>query len=417
MFYILFAIYLLFFCWLITRIKIFKESGIGKYFLIGLFLIRILVALVNGYINIYYGPVTDVNHFQIQGIEEYYLLFHNTREYFTDIFHNTHSNGFGNFLESSDSFWNDTRSNIIVKMLSIFDIFSGKNFFINSLFYNFFIFFGSVALYKVFRKLFPTYTLALVACIFLLPSFIYFSSAVHREGLIYLSLSMIIYHVYFMMESKIYPFKKIVITLLFLILILLIRNFVFIALVPALISWIISEQQPKYAYAIFFSIYLLMGVIFFASSFLPPAYNLPAHVSSRQIDFIEIAKHATSAININPLYPNFRSFLNNLPQAFNHAFMRPYITEHLNFFYIPAGLEILFYEILFLFFIFFRKRNITVPPLIYFSIFLTLTILLMIGYTISIIGAIVRYRSIYFPLVIIPLVCYTNWKRVKTKVI
>ena len=80
--------------------------------------------------------------------------------------------------------------------------------------------------------------------------------------------------------------------------------------------------------------------------------------------------------------------------------MRPYLTEHLNFLYIPAGLEIFLYEILFLLLIFFRKKNIHISPLIYFSCFFSISMFLVIGYTIPIIGAIVRYRSIYFPVTV-----------------
>ena len=71
------------------------------------------------------------------------------------IFFIANHDNYGGFLESSNSYWNDTRSNLIVKMLSIFDIFSRSNFFINSLFYNFLIFFGTVALYRVFIEIFP----------------------------------------------------------------------------------------------------------------------------------------------------------------------------------------------------------------------------------------------------------------------
>jgi len=144
---------------------------------------------------------------------------------------------------------------------------------------------------------------------------------------------------------------------IFLCLILILRNFVFITLVPALIAWIIAEQKPKYAFLIFTGIYFFTGILFFCSGFLSPKFDLPAHVSSRQLAFIEIAKGGASAININPLYPNFRSFLNNAPQALNHSLMRPYITEYLNFFYIPAAWEIFLYEIMFLLFIFFRKKK------------------------------------------------------------
>ena len=413
MFYLLFTLYLILFCWLITRIRFFKESKLGNRILIALFLIRVFVGLVNGYINLYYYPVSDTVGFQFQGIEEYHLLFQNPSEYFTNIFHSNHNMGYGNFLESSDSFWNDTRSNLIVKMLSVFNIFSRMNFFINSLFYNFLIFFGTVALYRVFIKTFPAYRLVLIACIFLLPSVIYFSSSVHRDGLIYLSLSMVVYHLFFMMQNKKYSFKNILTILIFLALILLLRNFVFITLVPAIIAWMFAERKPKYAFMIFSGIYLFITVLFFCTGFLPPSFNLPAHVSSRQIDFIIIAKRGASAININPLYPNFRSFLNNIPQALNHSFMRPYLTEHLNFLYIPSGLEILCYEMLFLLFIFFRKKNITFSPLICFSVFFAITMFLVIGYTIPIIGAIVRYRSIYLPFILIPVICFTDWEKLK----
>src|SRR6185312_16949825 len=193
--------------------------------------------------------------------------------------------------------------------------------------------------------------------IFLLPSVIYFSSSIHRDGLIYLCLSMVIYYLYFMMADRKYSFKNIFFCLVYLTLILLLRNFVFITLVPAIIAWISAERKPKYSLAIFSGIYLFISILFFCSAYLPAAFNLPVHVSSRQLDFIEIAKGGSSVINVNPLYPNFQSFLINIPQAINHSLMRPYLTEHNNFLYIPSGLEVLFYEIFFLAFIFFRKKN------------------------------------------------------------
>jgi hypothetical protein len=409
--YLLFTFYLIAFCWFIARVKFFKESRLERHVLIALFLIRVVVALVNGYINLHYYAVSDSVSFQLQGVREYHLLFQNPYEYFTNIFHSSHSN-YGRFLESSDSYWNDTRSKLIVKMLSLFNILSRTNFFINSLFYNFLIFIGTVALFRVFMKIFPSHKLVLITCIFLLPSVIFFSSAIHRDGLILLSLSMIIYHLFFMMKNKRYSFKNIFITIIFLALILLLRNFAFLILAPALLAWIVAAQNPKYTFTIFVLIYLFITLLFFCTELLPPAFNIPAHVASRQRDFILIAKRSASAININPLYPSLKSFLGNLPQAINHSFMRPYLSENHNFFYIPSGLEIFCYEILFLLFIFFRKKKIVAEPLVYFSIFLAATMYLSIGYTIPIIGAIVRYRSIYFPFLIIPIVCYTDWKKV-----
>ncbi|MDQ6844309.1 MAG: hypothetical protein M3Z92_08165, partial [Bacteroidota bacterium] len=108
--YLLFIFYAIFFCWLITRIKFFTESGLSNRLLIILFLIRIIASLANDYINLYYYPVSDSVSFHEQGIVEYNLLFSNVREYFTNIFHTNYTN-YSGFIESSDSFWNDLRTN------------------------------------------------------------------------------------------------------------------------------------------------------------------------------------------------------------------------------------------------------------------------------------------------------------------
>lgn len=409
--YLLFIFYTVLFCWLITRIKFFKGSGLGNHLLIILFLIRIISGIASCYINAYYYPVSDAVRFHEDGVVEFNLLFNNPYEYLTNIFH-TNYNNYSNFLESSGSFWNDLRTNIIAKILSIFDVFSAQNFFINTLFFNFLMFFGGIYFYKVFIKIFPSHRFIIIICIFLLPSVVYFTSGIHRDGFIFLSLSIVIYNIHTMIERKTYLWKSIFSIIIFLCLILLLRNFVFITLLIALIAWTIAERFPKYAFISFLGVYIIVIVLFFCSGMLSPGFNLPQHVSSRQIEFIELAKRGASAININPLYANFRSFLNNAPQALNHSLMRPYLTEKLNFLYTPVAIEILVYEILFLLFIFFINKN-KLTPFIYFCFFFSISMFLIIGYTIPIIGAIVRYRSIYFPFLLIPIICLTDWQQIK----
>lgn len=410
--YLLFIFYAIVFCWLITHLKFFKNCDLSNRILIILFLVRILAGLFNNYINIYHYQFSDARAFHEQGIEEYNLLLNNTREYLTNIF-KTNYTDYSHFLESSGSFWNDLRTNIIAKILSIFNVFSGQNIFINNLFFDFLIFFGSIYFYKVFIKIFPKNRAIVIICVFLLPSVLYFTSGIHRDGFIFLSLSIVIYNIQLMMERKKYLWKNIFSVIVFLCLILLLRNFVFITLATALVAWIVAERFPKYAFISFTGTYTIVIVLFFSSGMLPPRFNLPQHVSSKQIEFISIAKLGASAININPLYPNFRSFINNAPQALNHTFMRPYLTEKFNFLYTPVAIEIFLYEILFLLFIFFRNKN-SLTPFIYFCFFFSISMFLIIGYTIPIIGAIVRYRGIYFPFLLIPIICLTDWQKIKS---
>lgn len=409
MFYFLFILYLILFCWLITRIKFFTESGLSVRILIALFLLRIFASLIGCYFNLYYYPFSDSLTFHNEGIIEYDLLFNNTKEYFTNIFEDTRNKGYSGFLEANQSFWNDTRSNLIIKMLSVFDLGSGKNFFINTLFYNFLVFFGVVALYKVFIKIFPTSVYQLIICVFILPSALFFSAMIHRDGLILLCLSMLIYHLFFLMRNQIFSWKRLAAITTFLLLILLLRGFVFIALVPALLAWIIAQRKPKYTLISFTGVYVVITILFFCSGLFSSKTDLPRYVSERQIEFIKISQEGASTININPLYPNFRSFFNNIPQAINHSLMRPYFTEIKSFVYLPFAMEIFLFGILFLLFIFFRKKNITPDPLLCFCVFFSMTLFLIIGYTIPIIGAIVRYRSIYFIFLMIPIICGIDW--------
>lgn len=407
----LFFIYLLLFCWLLTKIKFIKDSGIDQRIIIGLFVIRITAGIINGYINLYYYSGTDAAAFHQQSIIEYHLLFNDPKEYFINIFrYNSYQHS--GLLDIADSFWNNLRSNIVIKLLSIFNIFSNCNFFVNTIFFNFFIFFGSVCFYRIYKQIFPLQKNLLIITLFLLPSFLYFTAGIEKDGLIFLGLGICCYNLFFLFKRAI-SIKKLLFTFAGLLIIFLLRNFVLITLIPGLIAWFISEKNKKYLLQTYIAVYLFFAVIFFNIGALHPSLNLPQYVSSRQIAFIQIAKGGESSININPLFPNFRSFLNNAPQALNHALMRPYLTEKFTLLYIPAALEIFIYELLFVLFFLFNARKKITQPFIYFGVFFSLSMLLMIGYTIPIIGAIVRYRSIYLPFIILPITCSLNWNRIR----
>jgi hypothetical protein len=403
-----FIIYLILFCWLLTKIKFIKDAGVGNRLIILLFLVRIIAGMLNGYINLYHYPDTDAAAFHQDGLIEYDLLIHHPKEFFTNIFTYHHQNS--GLLDISDSFWNNLRSDLIIKLLAFFNIFSRGNFFINTLFYNFLIFFGSVSFYRIFIKLFPDKKIWLILILFAFPSLIYFTSGIHKDGLVFLGLGIICYNLYFLIKKNLSTSKFL--WLLFgLAIIFLFRNFVLLTLVPALISWIVAEKTEKFKLQIFIFFYLVFIALFFGAGYLFPSLDLPQYVSTRQIAFIQIAKGGQSAININPLFPGFRSFLNNAPQAFNHTLMRPYLAERSELLYLPPEIEIFVYQVVFFIFLLFRYQHKKVDAFIYFCIFFSLSMFLMIGYTIPILGAIVRYRSIYLPLLIIPILCYTDWEK------
>ena len=415
MFYIYFICLLIFFCWFITRNSFFTNSGLGAKLLVSLFVVRIIVATAGYYFDLHYFPDSDSIRFQQFGVEEYNLLFSNPKLYFTNLFIDGYGNGYSGFLSTTNSYWNNLGPNLIIKLLSLFNLISFKNFLINTLLFNVLIFSGCLALYKAFIDLFPQSKYPLIAAIFLLPSTLLFSSYTHKDGIILLSVSLLIYHIYFYFKNK--EMKRIVYISLSLILILFTRSFVIIVLIPALIALFVSMARRKKTLATFLSIYTFFTILFFVSPFISPKINLPEFVSKRQSAFIELSGLARSSLPTNALQPNFTGFLKNAPGALDHVFFHPYLAESTNWFYLPFALEIVVYEVLFIFFLFSRKKETPVPPLVYFSLFFSLTMLLIIGYTIPIIGAFVRYRSIYFPFLLLPIFVYTDWEKLKAKLI
>ncbi|MBA2250125.1 MAG: hypothetical protein H0W12_08020 [Chitinophagaceae bacterium] len=410
--YFLFIVYFIIICWFITRIRFFRASGLDNKILLILFTIKVIAGIINGWINSHYYTGTDNWAFHNEGIDEYHLLFSQPKEYFLNLFTSYHNHSYGRLMDTTDSFWNDLRTNMIAKLLSIFDIISNCNFYINTLFYNFLVFFGVVSLYRVFKEIFPFTKNAVIISVFLLPSFIYFTSGIHRDGLILLGIGIVCFNMFRIVRHQEITFKKILYTVLGLLLVFLLRNFVFITLCPALIAWVVAEKSNRNVLLRFCVVYTIFALLFFSIKYMHPKLNLPEYVSERQLEFIKLSENSPSGININPLFPNFRSFLNNTPQALNHSLMRPYITEKSSWVYFISAAEILAYEILFLLFLLQYKKNQSNDPFIYFGLFFTLSMFLIIGYTIPIIGAIVRYRSIYLPFLIAPLLCQVNFKKI-----
>ncbi|WP_462253906.1 hypothetical protein, partial [Ferruginibacter sp.] len=132
---------------------------------------KIIAGLAIGWIsyNLYNtgNDYWDVNR---EGWKEYQLLLSDPKEYFTNIFKSQYSQGYGGMFDSFQSFWNDLRNNIIIKFLSVCNIFSRGNYYINSLFFNFFCFLGHVAFYRIFIQIYKKQQWAVIICCFLLPS-------------------------------------------------------------------------------------------------------------------------------------------------------------------------------------------------------------------------------------------------------
>jgi hypothetical protein len=413
--YLLFVAYLIVFAWLVTRIPFFTSTGLSRPQLVIIFLLKIMAGIFYGWIGVYYGGLAqmqDTWSFHAGGIQEYHLLYNNPHEYFTNLFRDPYEGGILKFFDSNDSYWNDLKGNVLIKLFSVFNIFSFGSYYVNVIFYAFITLFGAVAIYKVMDDVFPGKKITVLLATFMVPSFLYWTSGLHKEGLIFTGISLIIYVIYFGYKEKRFGIKRILLLLTGLIMLLVFRNFLLVLIIPAVIAWMLANQRPRYGLAIFASVYLLFGILFFTARYVIPRFDFPQAVVDKQQAFIKL-KGANSFIPIRELEPTAVSFLKNTPQAINLSTIRPYPSDVRHILSLAAAIEIDGLLLLFLLFLFLHRNGLRSRNLIYFCVFFSFSVLLAIGFSVNNLGAIVRYRSVIIPLLVIPMMAGVDWKKLE----
>ena len=411
--YLLFAVYLLILCWLMIRVPFIKKTGISSKHILILFLLKILAGIAIGWLSLhYYGTGNDYWDVNREGWKEYQLLMSNPGEYFTNLFKSGYTHGYGGLFDSFQSFWTDLKNNIIIKLVSVFDIFSRGDYYINSLFFNFIIFFGHVALYRIFTTIYKGQYWPVIAGCFLLPSMLYFTSGIHKDGIVFLMLAILLYQVFFSLQQNRLGIKRILSILAAAVLLFLTRNFIFILLMPALFAWILAAKMKWSPLVTFVGVYIVAGLLLFNFTFFSRSIDPLQTIVQKQTDYLHLPPSAT-VIKLDSLSPNFKSFLYHAPQSFNHVLLRPYLFELPSTILLPMNIEVLAYEILFILFLFFRRKGDpdTKDVFTWFAVFFTLTAFLFIGYIAPNLGSLVRYRSLFLPLLITPLICRINWEK------
>lgn len=412
--HLLFAAYLILFAWIVTKTKFFTASGLTTPQLVIIFLLKVMAGILYGWIGVYYGEMAqmvDTWDYHYESREEYKLLKTNPQLFFSSIFHNTYSDGYTKFLSTENSWWNDLKGTFFVKTLAIFNLATFGNYYVNVILYSFFTMFGPIAIYRVMKDVFPHRNLPILFATFLIPSVLYWTSGLHKDGIIFVGLTFVIYHIYFALKQNKFSIMRIACILFGLLLVVALRNFLIIPILPALLAWILASKLRQKPVLVFGAIYLVFVVLFFTAKFIHPRLNFPEEVVLRQDAFLKLG--GGSAVDVNRLEPTFASFTINTPQAFTISTIRPYPSDVRHLLSLAAATEINFLLLLFIAFLFWRKNGSTpISPFMLFCVFLSLSVLMMIGYTVNVLGAIVRYRSIVLSLLIIPIVAKIDWDRI-----
>lgn len=402
----LFVLFFALMCLSLDRIAFFKRAGINRKWLLGLFTLKVLAGVAIGWISYkFYPEGNDYWTLNQYGKEEYELLISSPGEFFSSLFHSPYQH-YDGFFTSVGSYWNDLKNNIIIKFLAILNLVSRGNYYINSLFFSFISFFGHVALFRIFFSIFPERRILIIIGAFLLPSALYFSSGIHKDSFIFSALALYSWGLFHLAET--FSWKRLWLLFLCAFFILFIRSHVFIVMIPATVAFLLARKRVmKHAFVI---TYALCIITVLALSFTE-SLNPVSILSNKQSDFF-VLPEASSQLNTDTLQPTAAGLLKNTPQAIAHGFTEPLPWKFPNDPLMLLGIEMFLYLLFFLWWILNHSATSQHPVLCY-CLAVAVPLLLFAGYIVPNAGSIVRYRAIYLPYLLLPLLCTVNRKHIR----
>ncbi len=409
---LIFTFYLLLFSWLITKISFFTNSGISKWLLVVLFMIKIAAGFA--YAQFYSTPqniiTADTWKFYNASLTETAWLLRDPAGFIKDLFHSPYQQS-SNLFSGTSSYWNDLKDNVFIKLMAVINVFTNKNYYANIILFNFLYFFGPVALYKLLQPFWNYKNEWLILPAFLLPSFLFWCSGIHKDGLIFSAIMICVYCFQKQIRQHRFLAKYILLILLCFIFLFALRNVIVLLLLPALASLFVSEKRMRYQWQIFAGIYATGLLIFFISPYFSSALNFPQYIIGKQAEFSALS--GSSRVLLPELKPSFSSFLSFFPYASDLVFLRPHIGDITGASQLFSFIENTFVVILFLIWIFFHKSIKNSHPIFLFLLFFSLSVLLLCGYIVMFLGAIVRYKSIVTPLLISFLFLTIDFKKLR----
>lgn len=400
--YLLFFIYVIAGCFLLHRSALLRNSGLPVLYWIVFFCIKIAAGCYYGYW--YAKPkniaTSDTWRFHYQALEEYKLLISQPSAYFLNIFANT-NNDWSDIL-ATKGYWNNLKDNLMLKFISLMNIISGGHYYVNVVIYSFITFFGFVFLYLACKNVMhkTPHHLTTIA-ILLTPSCLFWTSGLHRDGFMLLFIGMVLWYGSKMIHFK--ALKKGHITGLILSLtgLFLIRNYAAIILLPPLIAWALINKysfRPGIAYPVM--AVLLAGIIFIFPV-INPGFDIPSKLIERKQAFDKLSG-ASRLPGVN-LSPSLTSFIRHLPDAVDHAMLRPYIWNAKSIMEKIAACEFLLILCISVLLLLRNNQNNYRNTIVFQWMIMTfcISMILVIGYTIPFAGAIVRYRAVFLMLLFV----------------
>lgn len=307
----------------------FKLIGVSAFFLIYLFYYE------GGDTANYFLGTQAIGNLLIQDFEKGYHILFNT---------NSAYNSFGSF-NSGTGFppfymWKDSNTFSVCRFTIPFYFLGSQSFIVTSFLTSCLSFIGIWKLYRLFNNLFPSYSKPFAYLILFLPTLIFWGGGIMKDSYVLGATCWITYNFHQVFILR----KKILINVLFLsinlIIILNIKSYVIISLIPGMMLWLNSSYLSKFknTFIKFLFLPILISSIsvigFFALNNLSSMMGVYGDVDSAiqqaqviQEDLLRADQYGSNNYNIGELDGSVIGILGVAPLAIFTALFRPLFFE------------------------------------------------------------------------------------------
>ncbi len=390
---VLFILYLASFVYCIYRFQFFKAWALDKFSISAIFLIKVVVAGLYGYIHQFYFDGGDTLLYFEESNRIAQTFFQYPSYYIQSILGMSPPvpDAEVYIYPSTHFIKKDLGTYVIVHLHALPLMFSAGSYAVHTIFVAFLSLIASLNMYKVFSKIVPQFPKLLILATFFLPSALFWTSGFHKDLWVYLGLSWVLTGLLALYEQKRMQ-KAIGFLFLGLITVGLFRNYLLLLIFPAMTAYLWTIYS-RYAFPVLRFSATYLGLAVFLVMFTNVlGIDILGILSARQHEFLA-EKGGSSIMHLVPWEPNFLGFISFFPNAMTNAAFRPFFWNCQDFLQYLAAFEIAVFWAAGLFCIRFSGIK-QWHPISYLLLTYALSNLLLIGYLVGNLGTIARYRAI-----------------------
>ncbi len=414
------------FAFVIYKWKFFDDNEIGKSWFVAAFGLKILFSVLLTLIYTYYytdRSTSDIYKYFDDSKIMFDALKSNPTDYLKMLFGvDNDSPYFDETYYNKMVFWYRvynsnlfSDSHIIIRFNAFIRLFSFGYIYVHNVFINFVSLLGLMAVFKFFKPLFIGNAKGLFYAVFLIPSVLFWSSGLLKEGLILFGLGFLLLSIQqLFVKLKWYHLPLITVSVVVL---LYSKLYVIAALSVPLLGYFFYTKLSKnkavlsYVYAL-----LTITILLISLWVINHKFNPVEIIVEKQLEFIRFIKYfpTNSSFEIPELSNGF-SIFKYTPNAWLNTFIRPYLWESKSPFVLLSSLENLLFIGLFMVVLFFPNKKREHLFYVIFCLSFVFILFTIIGLMIPIFGALVRYKVPALPFLAIGLLLLIDFDKLKAK--